>query len=188
MPDSDGHGACIVFRKLPITTNRHYVAMSSAPRFVLFALVLAGCAGKAKAPAERNARLLSTNEPTSCAEWVARAQAQPELDVDRVPSPLAYDPRPVPRRMPPGVAGPDGRAEVSIKVVVDTLGKADMRTFQVVKSTHPSLTNSVRGAVAKWKFSPAVVHGCKVPRVFKWSATAGGGAKPAPAKGRSSRA
>ena len=162
--------------------------MSSASRFALLAFALAGCASAARPTPERNARLLSTNAPTTCAEWVARAQASPELDVDRVPSPLAYDPRPVPRRMPPGVAGPDGRAEVSIKVVVDTLGKADMRTFQVVRSTHPSLTNSVRGAVAKWKFSPAVVHGCKVPRVFKWSATAGGASKPAPAtRGRSTR-
>ena len=159
--------------------------MSSASRFALLAFVLAGCAAGAKAPAEQNARLLSTSAPATCAEWVARAQASPELDVDRVPSPLAYDPPPVPRRMPPGVAGKDGRAEVRIKVLVDTLGRADMRTFEVVRSTHPSLTKSVRGAVAKWKFQPAVVHGCKVPRVFNWSATAGG---PAPAaKGRSAR-
>ena len=161
--------------------------MSSAPRFAVFAAVLlAGCAAAAKAPAERNARLLSTSEPTTCAEWVARAKASPELDVDRVPSPLAYDPPPVPRRMPPGVAGADGRAEVRIKVLVDTMGKADMRTFQVVRSTHPTLTKSVRGAVAKWKFQPAVVHGCKVPRVFNWSATAGGAATPS-GKGRASR-
>lgn len=147
--------------------------MSSTPRFVLLALVISGCATKAKAPAGQNARLLSTNAPTTCSEWVARAKASPELEVDRVPSPLAYDPPPVPRRMPPGVAGKDGRAEVRIKVLVDTMGRADMRTFQVVRSTHPSLTKSVRGAVAKWRFQPAVVHGCKVPRTFNWSATAG---------------
>ena len=75
--------------------------------------------------------------------------------------------------MPPGVAGKDGRAEVAIKVLVDTLGKADMRTFQVVRSTHPSLSKSVRDAVAKWTFTPAVVQGCKVPRTFNWSASAG---------------
>ena len=146
---------------------------------------LGGCAsGKAKAPAEQNARLLSTNEPTTCAEWVAKAQASPELDVDRVPAPTAYEPRPVPKRMPPGVAGKDGRAEVVIKVLVDTLGKADMRTFQVVRSTHPTLSKSVRDAVAKWTFTPAVVHGCKVPRTFNWSATAGGRA---PATKKASR-
>jgi len=57
---------------------------------------------------------------------------------------------------------------------VDTLGKADMRTFKVVRSTHPTLSKSVHDAVAKWTFTPAVVHGCKVPRTFNWSATAGG--------------
>jgi hypothetical protein len=148
------------------------------PHAVLFggaAALLAGCASTpAAAPAERGARLVSTNAPVTCAEWVSRAQASPELDVDRVPSPVRYDPAPVPKRMPPGVAGPDGRAEVSIKVMVDTLGRADMKTFKVVRSTHPSLSSSVRTAVAKWKFEPAVVHGCKVPRVFNWSASAGG--------------
>ena len=43
---------------------------------------------------------------------------------------------------------------------------ADMGTFTVVKSSHPTLTRSVRTAVAKWKFSPAEVGGCKVPRNF----------------------
>lgn len=145
----------------------------------LAVVTLAACASKSGgAPAERSARLVSTNAAVTCAEWVSRAQASPELDVDRVPSPVRYDPPPVPRRMPPGVAGPDGRAEVKIKVLVDTLGRADMKTFQVVRSTHPSLSSSVRNAVAKWRFEPAVVHGCKVPRMFNWGATAGG---PAPA-------
>jgi hypothetical protein len=151
--------------------------MTSASRLALpaLAIALAACASKSGgAPAGRNARRLSTNAPTTCAEWVARAEASPELEVDRVPAPVAYDPRPVPRRMPPGVAGKDGRAEIVIKVLVDTLGHADMRTFDVVRSTHPSLTKSVRNAVAKWTFTPAVVHGCKVPRMFNWSASAGG--------------
>lgn len=160
--------------------------MPRASRITVLVLVASGCATGSKPAAERNARLLSTSAPATCAEWVARAQASPELDVDRVPTPLAYDPPPVPRRMPPGVAGKDGRAEVRIKVLVDTLGRADMRTFEVVRSTHPSLTRSVRGAVAKWKFQPAVVHGCKVPRVFNWSATAGGAGSPA-ANGRSAK-
>ena len=159
--------------------------MSSAPRFALLFFVLAGCASKGtKAAPDRSARLLSTNAPVSCAEWVARAQAAPELDVDRVPEPVAYDPAPVPRRMPPGAAGKDGIAEVRIKVLVDTTGRADMRTFQVVRSTHPTLTKSVRTAVAKWKFRPAEVHGCKVPRIFNWGATAG---TPRPQRAKSSR-
>lgn len=91
-----------------------------------------------------------------------------------MPTPIALDPPPIPRRLPRGVVGKDGRAEVRIRVLVDTLGAADMRTFTVVKATHPALTRSVRAAVAKWKFAPAEVSGCKVPRNFNWGATAGG--------------
>lgn len=141
---------------------------------VLLPLVAACASGGAATSTDKAPRLLSANAPVTCAEWVARAQASPELDVDRVPAPVKYDPAPIPRRLPPGTVGRDGRAEVRIKVLVDTLGKADMTTFQVVKSTHPNLTRSVRTAVGKWTFSPAVVSGCKVPRVFNWGAVAGG--------------
>ena len=163
--------------------SRHSHASASILALVAATVVLGACASSGNAPTrgERGARLLSANAPVTCAEWVQRAVASPELDVDRVPEPVAYDPAPVPKRMPPGVAGPDGRAEVRIKVLVDTLGRADMRTFQVVRSTHPRLTASVRTAVAKWRFTPASVHGCKVPRTFNWGATAGGARTPAAA-------
>ena len=129
----------------------------------------AGTPGGGSSPA----RVASANAPASCAEWVQRARSKPELDVERVPEPVAYDPPPIPRRLPPGVVGKDGRAEVRIKVLVDTLGRADMKTFKVVRSTHPVLTSNVRSAVAQWKFRPAEIDGCKVPRVFNWAATAG---------------
>ena len=134
------------------------------------ALVACGSAGPSDAPV----RLAPAGARVSCAEWVRRAVASPELDVERVPTPLAYDPPPIPRRLPPGVVGRDGRAEVRIKVVVDTLGRADMRSFRVVRSTHPQLTASVRRAVARWRFQPAEIGGCKVPRIFNWGAVAGG--------------
>ena len=138
------------------------------------ALALAGCSsgGSSAAAQNRSARLAPAAAPVSCAEWVRRAEAKPELDVERVPAPLAYDPPPIPRRLPPNVRGSDGRAEVRIKVLVDTLGRADMRSFRVVRSTHPKLTESVRHAVARWRFEPALVGGCKVPRVFNWGAVA----------------
>ena len=151
-----------------------------------FVVVLAAChsasgasrsvAGPAAPGKTTSVRLLSRSAPMTCADWVAKAKSSPEMDVEQVPAPLAYDPAPIPRRLPPGVVGPDGTAEVRIKVLVDTLGRADMRTFKVVRSTHPTLTKHVRSAVAQWKFSPARVHGCKVPRMFNWGAAAGGGA------------
>jgi hypothetical protein len=62
---------------------------------------------------------------------------------------------------------------VKITVLIDTLGHADMKTFTVVKSTHPWLAQSVKSAVGKWHFQPAELAGCKVPRQFEWSATSG---------------
>lgn len=109
----------------------------------------------------------------TCSEWVRRAVTDPELDVERVPAPVQLEPPPLPKRLPKGVVGKNGYAEVRIRVLVDTLGAPDMRTFTVVKSTHPTLTRSVRSAVAKWKFVPAEVSGCKVPRNFNWGAVAG---------------
>ena len=140
------------------------------------AALAAACGGGRSAPevAVTNARLAAPDSVVTCEEWVRRAQADPELGVDRVPAPVAFNPAPIPRRLPRGVVRKDGQAEVRIRVLVDTLGAADMRTFTVVKSTHPTLTRSVRTAVAKWVFVPAEVGGCKVPRNFNWAAVAGG--------------
>ena len=120
------------------------------------------------------ARVAPADPVVTCAEWVQRATANPEIAVERVPEPVKLDPPPFPKRVPKGVTGKDGKAEVRVRVVVDTLGVADMRTFAVVKSTHPTFTRSVRAAIAKWKFVPAEVSGCKVPRHFNGVWVAGG--------------
>ena len=63
--------------------------------------------------------------------------------------------------------------EIRASVLVDTLGKADMRTFEVIKSTHPWLSQSVKTALAKWTFEPAEVAGCKVPRHYLYNLHSG---------------
>ena len=126
-------------------------------------------------PSVTPARMAATDPVVTCHEWVQRAVADPQLGVERVPAPLALDPAPFPKRLAKGVLDKNGRGEVHIRVLVDTLGVADMRTFTVVKSSHPTLTRSVRTAVSKWKFTPAEVGGCKVPRNFNGDWVAGGG-------------
>ena len=150
-------------------------SLSRAALAAAFAVVVvAGCGGRATPELDvKNARVAAPEPVATCDEWVRRALADPELTVERVPAAVAMKPAPLPRRLPKGVVGKDGRAEVRIRVLVDTLGVADMRTFTVVKSTHPTLTRSVRTAVAKWQFTPAEVAGCKVPRNFNWAAVAG---------------
>jgi hypothetical protein len=93
--------------------------------------------------------------------------------VDRLPTPRALVPAPLPvKSMPEAVRSAKYNA-VKITVLVDTLGRPDMRTFAVVKTTHPWLASSVKSAVARWKFQPAELAGCKVPRQFEWGATSG---------------
>jgi hypothetical protein len=140
----------------------------------LLALAACGSGRSAIDASATPARVAPPDPVVTCNEWVGRAVADPEIPVERVPAPVALDPLPIPKRLPKGVVGKDGKAEVRIRVLVDTLGVADMTTFTVVKSTHPTLTRSVRAAVAKWKFGPAEVGGCKVPRNFNWGAVHGG--------------
>jgi hypothetical protein len=108
-----------------------------------------------------------------CPEALRRAAADVDMPVDRLPSPRALVPAPLPgKTMPPEVRTARYNA-VKITVIVDTLGRPDMKTFAVVRSTHPWLAASVKSAVAKWKFTPAEVAGCRVPRQFEWGATSG---------------
>ena len=108
-----------------------------------------------------------------CPEARRRAAADVDLTVDRLPSPRAYVPAPIPAKSMPAEVRTAKYNAVKITVMVDTLGRADMKTFSVVRSTHPWLTASVKSAVAKWKFSPAELAGCRVPRQFEWGATSG---------------
>jgi hypothetical protein len=108
-----------------------------------------------------------------CLEARRRAAARPDLEVDRLPTPRSMTPPPIAVRSMPDDVRRARYSEVRVTVLVDTLGHADMRSFTVLKTTHPWLASSVKSAVAQWKFQPAELAGCKVARVFKWGATAG---------------
>lgn len=119
------------------------------------------------APAE------SPVKPGDCDEALRRSAARSDFYVDRLPSPKAMVPPPIPSKSMPEAVRSAPYNAVKITVVVDTLGHADMKTFTVVRSTHPWLAQSVKSAVGKWSFRPAELAGCKVPRRFEWSATSG---------------
>jgi hypothetical protein len=147
--------------------------------FVL--LAAAACASSANGePDSRPVRVAGMARPLShgdCPEARRLAAAKPDLDVDRIPAPVAMRP-PVLRKVPPGVIGTSG-AVIKADVIIDTLGRADMKTFTIVKSSHPWLSAHVKGAIAKWTFTPAELAGCKVARVYHFSATAPGAKKAA---------
>ena len=117
-----------------------------------------------------------------CALVAREAARAPDMRVDELPQPLSMNPAPIRRPVPRGVMKADGSGSVEISVLIDTTGRADMRTFRS-KATHPWLAEGARLAVSKWRFAPASVGGCKVPRNYHWRADA----KPRPARGNARR-
>jgi hypothetical protein len=76
------------------------------------------------------------------------------------------------RGVPASAYRKDGSAEVKVDVIVDTLGRAVMSTFQVVSVSNPWFANNVKSVIGKWRFTPAEVAGCRVPRVYHFMASA----------------
>ncbi|HVX40989.1 MAG TPA: hypothetical protein VHB25_15570 [Gemmatimonadaceae bacterium] len=117
--------------------------------------------------------------PGDCAEALRRALEKPDLAVDRIPSPVVTRP-PALQRPPRSALRKDGSADVKIDILIDTLGKADMSTFKVVTASSPWLVRNVKSVIGKWKFEPAQLAGCKVPRIYHFMASA-------PARGKRAR-
>jgi hypothetical protein len=149
--------------------------------YPLLAALAAGCASAASsAPDMRPVRVAGMAKPLAHGDCPAArrlAAENPTLDVDRPPAPVAMKP-PVltPGQIPPGVIGAKG-AVIKADVIIDTLGRADMKTFRIVESSHPWLSAHVKNAIPKWKYTPAELAGCRVARVYHFSATAPGSKK-----------
>jgi hypothetical protein len=109
--------------------------------------------------------------PGDCTEAMRRAVAKPDLAVDRIPSPVVAKPAAL-QRPPRTALNKDGSADVKVDVLIDTLGKADMKTFKVITASHKWLADNVRSVLPKWTFSPAELAGCKVPRTYHFMASA----------------
>lgn len=59
------------------------------------------------------------------------------------------------------------QGQVLAQFIVDTTGKADMRTFKVLRSTHSDFAFQVRSAVASMEFYPAILMGRKVRQLVQ---------------------
>ncbi len=57
--------------------------------------------------------------------------------------------------------------EVMMRYVVDTSGRADPSSLEVLRSTHPAFTLSVRQALAGMRFAPASVEGRRVRQLVE---------------------
>lgn len=141
----------------------------TTPAITLLA-VLTALACAPAAPAVQNVQLLA--EPVdACVVAREEATLDPRLDVDRVPAPVKMDPAPIRRPVPRSALNRDGSSVIRVEVVVDTLGKPDMATFAVLEASNAWFASGAKNAIAKWSFTPAERHGCKVPRYYLFSAS-----------------
>jgi hypothetical protein len=141
------------------------------------AMLIAGCSSNPEVQTtSTDARVMTGSGVTGgdCVEARRRAAAKPDLDVERLPDIVTQSPRPF-LRMPASVKTLVDRQGASVRasVVIDTLGRPVMSTFQIEESKpHVWLGQNIRSIIPRWKFSPAELAGCKVARVYKFSATA----------------
>jgi hypothetical protein len=136
---------------------------------------IAGCAGGVMEETVVNARPREAMAPVAwgdCAEANRRAAEEPDLDVDSVPRVVIQRPAPF-ARMPDSVWSQIRKkgSSVKVNVLVDTLGRPVMKTFTVVESTHPWLAHNLKASMPTWRFRAARLAGCKVARIFRFSAT-----------------
>lgn len=87
-----------------------------------------------------------------------------EFQIDQRAAALPGNPQPV---YPSALKGARTEGQVLVMVVVDTSGRADMQSFKVLQSSHDLFTQSVKAALAQWRFSPAEVHGRRVRQVVQ---------------------
>jgi periplasmic protein TonB len=91
-------------------------------------------------------------------------QAYFEFQVEKPALALPGNPSP---RYPDVLRESNVEGEVLAQFVVDTSGRADMKTFKVLKSSHDLFTASVRSVLPSMKFYPAEVGGRKVKQLVQ---------------------
>jgi TonB family protein len=155
--------------------ERRIIAMSSTTRRVARATLYGGVAASialAVACSLRSDTMTGPGSPS--ATRTAAASAGPKRVTDsttfrefQVEQPARPAPNNPAAKYPDLLrqAGVDG--EVLIQFVVDTTGRADMRTFKVLKSTHDLFTASVRASLPNMTFYPAEVGGKKVKQLLQ---------------------
>jgi protein TonB len=89
----------------------------------------------------------------------ASGAALDEHLVDRAPRVLG---RAIEPRYPAALRDAGVQGRVVVQFVVDTLGRAELDELQVVESAHPQFVESVRAALARYRFSPGEAGGRRV--------------------------
>ncbi|HEY6219486.1 MAG TPA: TonB family protein [Gemmatimonadaceae bacterium] len=91
---------------------------------------------------------------------------QPLFDF-QVEKPAASNPSNQPPSYPNQLRAANIEGQVVAKFVVDTTGRADMKTFEIVKSDHELFTSAVRNVLPNYRFFPAELGGKKVKQLVQ---------------------
>lgn len=87
-----------------------------------------------------------------------------EFQVERQVTTAPGSPQP---RYPETLKNANIEGEVLAQFIVDTMGRAEMVTFKVLKSTHAGFTQSVMNVLPTMKFTPAEYRGVKVRQMVQ---------------------
>jgi hypothetical protein len=111
-------------------------------------------------------------QPGDCVEARRRAAADTDLEVDRLPE-LVRGPRPF-TPTPTSVKADIDKNGMSFRadVLIDTLGKARVETLKVHETSNEWFPRNLKALLPRMTFSPAMLAGCKVERVYKFQASA----------------
>ena len=92
--------------------------------------------------------------------------------MDRLPA-LVKGPRPF-TPTPASVKADIEKNGMTFKadVVIDTLGRARVETLRVVETSNEWFPRNLKALLPRMTFSPAMLAGCKVERVYKFQASA----------------
>jgi hypothetical protein len=138
-------------------------------------IVVAAAVGAACAKKEStvNARPMTAAEmaaskvqPGDCVEARRRAAIQSDLEVDRLPE-LLSGPRPF-TPTPASVSADIAKNGMAFRawVVIDTMGRARVGTLNVLETSNEWFPRNLKALLPRMKFSPAMLAGCKVERVY----------------------
>ena len=129
-----------------------------------FAALMSGCAtGGGGSP---SASVSPEAARARCDTVVAKIAKYPKLMVEAEPTRLSGA---MPRVMPARRDRP-----FTVSFVVDTAGKPVLRTFSVSSHVGSRFRTEMRKSVATWKYQPAWLEGCPVPRRVSHTINVGG--------------
>jgi TonB family protein len=128
-------------------------------------------------PADPLRAMISTDQPIDFRIGTPTRAGTPEpaalpgagvLLGDQVEVPVALNRRSPLPRFPLSLknAGVEGMARLSF--VVDTLGRVEIETAQVIESTHPAFAAAVQATLSRLRFSPARVGGHPVRQLVEF--------------------